>query len=69
MRNLPHNRELHVAVIGNPFGVTYDKGCSIKGDVKNIFLPPPEARIRSAMIQPHSPGTGFCGVVPRDCYC
>ena len=30
--------------------------CSIKGDVKNIFLPPPETRIGSAMIQPHSPG-------------
>src|SRR5512135_891015 len=46
--------------------IKYVKSCSIKGKVKNIFLPPPEVRIGSAIPSPLA-DEWFFGVVPRDC--
>jgi hypothetical protein len=46
--------------------IMYVKACSIKGEVKNIFLPPPEARIKSA-IPALSPMSGAFGFGPRHC--
>jgi hypothetical protein len=38
--------------------------CSIKGDVKNIFLPPPEARVEFATSSPSEHRRRSCGFVP-----
>lgn len=43
-----------------------DMSCSINGKVKNIFLPPPEVRIGSAISSPLADEWLF-RVVPRDC--
>jgi len=37
---------------------------SIKGDVKNIFLPPPEARVEFATSSPSEHRRRSCGFVP-----
>ena len=38
--------------------------CSIKGDVKNIFLPPPDAQVYFATSSPSHHRRRSCGVVP-----
>src|SRR5450755_4507416 len=46
------------------FGVLSVMAWSIKGDVKNIFLPPPEARVWFATSSPSPDRRRSCGVVP-----
>lgn len=47
--------------------VKYVKSCSIKGEVKDIFLPPPELRIGSA-ISSHLADEWFLWCRARDCW-
>ena len=62
-----YRRSLRFRWSGTYHWVLSEIACSIKGDVKNIFLPPPGAAVLICDIQPLSPRRRSGVVALNDC--